>query len=105
MRAVCLSVAVAIGTALSPLQAQQVPVERLPPAGSRYVHPNVAEQTQGGAYLNGSAPLFAYADGRWNHGEGFSARADADTGGWFAHDDGTDAVSYTHLTLPTSDLV
>lgn len=89
MRTACLSVAVAIGAALSSVQAQRAPVERLPPAGSRYVHPSIAPQTQDGATLNGSAPLFAYADGRWNHGEGFSVGADADTGGWFGHDDGT----------------
>ncbi|GAB4139895.1 MAG: hypothetical protein Fur0037_06260 [Planctomycetota bacterium] len=34
--------------------------------------------------------MFQYADGLWNHGEGFVAGAnDQDTGGWHALDDGT----------------
>ncbi|MGB3968191.1 MAG: hypothetical protein WBO45_15750 [Planctomycetota bacterium] len=57
----------------------------------RRVHRCIADPVPG-AWLNGTAPVFQYEDGEWNHGEGFrpgTTGPDADWGGWFNEDDGT----------------
>ena len=73
------------------------PARTSPTAG---VHPAIAEPLPG-ASRHGTAPRLQYLDGLWNHAEGFQITgSDADSGGWFAHDDGTGLQpGDIHLTL------
>lgn len=67
------------------------------PNPARYVHPSIADPTV--AFRYGPAPLLAYPDGVWNHGEGFGEGPDADHGGFFASDDGS-AVTAADVHTP-----
>ncbi|MCR9248723.1 MAG: hypothetical protein NXI31_27150 [bacterium] len=70
------------------------------PNPNRTVHPGIAPPAPG-AFRQGPAPKFQYADGIWNHGEGFSGVTSApDAGGWFGHEDGTDLTGADiHLSI------
>ncbi|MEO6597179.1 MAG: hypothetical protein ABIP94_20745, partial [Planctomycetota bacterium] len=72
-------------------------------ATTRRVHPAIADPAPG-AVRNGTSPMFAYADTTWNHGEGFApgTQSDADYGGWFMEDNGTNLTAADIHTDPTS---
>lgn len=75
------------------LESTGAPLAAQVPNPGRHVHPTIAAPLPG-AILHGTGPKLQYVDGAWNHGEGFVANGpDADSGGWFGHDDGTGVTS------------
>ncbi len=66
-----------------------LPLTAQVPNPNRAVHPAIANPAPG--LVLRAAPLFAVADGMWNHGEGFAPndQLDRDFAGWFHNDDGT----------------
>ena len=91
--------AVSGAAALAPAQSPILPNP------NRAVHPGIAPT----ALALQPAPLFAVPDGEWNHAEGFapSGTSDADFGGWFRNDNGTEldiADVHSYQNPPTGSV-